>query len=154
VSANGDLVITWEDRRRKRPDAGDGNMAGMILSGKRQLGQEASIDRAARAAFGFSGLWHPRGRHRDPAGHAAWDAWLADQDGWTTPVSALRGGSDLPREDSGKIFKRKLRAPYWEQAGRQIQPGEGSHVADGRARSRRRADDRPGPADRGGEGRD
>ncbi|MDF1720316.1 MAG: acyl-CoA synthetase [Minwuia sp.] len=27
---------------------------------------------------------------------------------------------DLPREDSGKIFKRKLRAPYWEAAGRQI----------------------------------
>jgi long-chain acyl-CoA synthetase len=27
---------------------------------------------------------------------------------------------ELPREDSGKIFKRKLRAPYWEQAGRQI----------------------------------
>lgn len=26
----------------------------------------------------------------------------------------------LPREDSGKIFKRKLRAPYWEKAGRQI----------------------------------
>jgi long-chain acyl-CoA synthetase len=26
----------------------------------------------------------------------------------------------LPREDSGKIFKRKLRAPYWEQVGRQI----------------------------------
>jgi long-chain acyl-CoA synthetase len=26
----------------------------------------------------------------------------------------------LPREDSGKIFKRKLRAPYWESAGRQI----------------------------------
>ena len=28
--------------------------------------------------------------------------------------------ADLPREDSGKIFKRKLRAPYWENAGRQI----------------------------------
>ena len=28
--------------------------------------------------------------------------------------------SALPREDSGKIFKRKLRAPYWENAGRQI----------------------------------
>ena len=28
--------------------------------------------------------------------------------------------SGLPREDSGKIFKRKLRAPYWENAGRQI----------------------------------
>ena len=28
--------------------------------------------------------------------------------------------SDLPREDSGKIFKRKLRQPYWDQAGRSI----------------------------------
>jgi len=26
----------------------------------------------------------------------------------------------LPREDSGKIFKRKLRAPYWERTGRRI----------------------------------
>ncbi|GAA5232321.1 AMP-binding protein [Verticiella sediminum] len=26
----------------------------------------------------------------------------------------------LPREESGKIFKRKLRAPYWEAAGRRI----------------------------------
>jgi long-chain acyl-CoA synthetase len=29
-------------------------------------------------------------------------------------------GTDLPREDSGKIFKRRLRDPYWEQAGRAI----------------------------------
>ena len=28
--------------------------------------------------------------------------------------------ADLPREDSGKIFKRKLRDPYWEKAGRSI----------------------------------
>jgi long-chain acyl-CoA synthetase len=28
--------------------------------------------------------------------------------------------AQLPREDSGKIFKRKLRAPYWEKAGRKI----------------------------------
>lgn len=28
--------------------------------------------------------------------------------------------SDLPREDSGKIFKRKLRAPFWDAAGRSI----------------------------------
>ena len=28
--------------------------------------------------------------------------------------------SELPREDSGKIFKRKLRAPYWEGQGRSI----------------------------------
>ena len=27
---------------------------------------------------------------------------------------------DLPREDSGKIFKRKLRQPYWENQGRSI----------------------------------
>jgi long-chain acyl-CoA synthetase len=29
-------------------------------------------------------------------------------------------GSGLPREDSGKIFKRRLRDPYWQKAGRQI----------------------------------
>ena len=28
--------------------------------------------------------------------------------------------SELPREDSGKIFKRKLRDPYWAGTGRQI----------------------------------
>ena len=27
---------------------------------------------------------------------------------------------DLPREDSGKIFKRKLREPYWADLQRQI----------------------------------
>jgi long-chain acyl-CoA synthetase len=26
----------------------------------------------------------------------------------------------LPREDTGKLFKRRLRDPYWEQAGRKI----------------------------------
>jgi len=26
----------------------------------------------------------------------------------------------LPREDTGKIFKRRLREPYWEKAGRRI----------------------------------
>ncbi|MGB3865251.1 MAG: acyl-CoA synthetase, partial [Xanthobacteraceae bacterium] len=28
--------------------------------------------------------------------------------------------ADLPREDSGKIFKRRLRDPYWAKAGRKI----------------------------------
>ncbi len=28
--------------------------------------------------------------------------------------------SELPREDSGKIFKRRLRDPYWAKAGRAI----------------------------------
>jgi long-chain acyl-CoA synthetase len=29
-------------------------------------------------------------------------------------------GRDLPREDSGKIFKRRLREPYWREVGRAI----------------------------------
>src|SRR5262249_4157534 len=28
--------------------------------------------------------------------------------------------TNLPREDSGKIFKRRLRDPYWDRAGRRI----------------------------------
>ena len=28
--------------------------------------------------------------------------------------------AELPREESGKIFKRKLRDPYWRQAGRNV----------------------------------
>ena len=28
--------------------------------------------------------------------------------------------ADLPREDSGKIFKRRLREPYWRDTGRNI----------------------------------
>ena len=28
--------------------------------------------------------------------------------------------TNLPREDSGKIFKRRLRDPYWRNAGRNI----------------------------------
>jgi long-chain acyl-CoA synthetase len=28
--------------------------------------------------------------------------------------------AELPHEDSGKMFKRTLRAPHWEAAGRQI----------------------------------
>lgn len=39
--------------------------------------------------------------------------------GFKTP-RRIEFRAELPREDSGKIFKRKLRAPYWEQAGRQI----------------------------------
>ncbi|GGC68847.1 acyl-CoA synthetase [Undibacterium terreum] len=32
----------------------------------------------------------------------------------------IKFADTLPREDSGKIFKRKLRAPYWESANRKI----------------------------------
>ena len=34
--------------------------------------------------------------------------------------SRIEFRTNLPREDSGKIFKRKLREPYWEKAGRRI----------------------------------
>lgn len=34
--------------------------------------------------------------------------------------SQIEFRTDLPREDSGKIFKRKLREPFWVQAGRKI----------------------------------
>jgi long-chain acyl-CoA synthetase len=32
----------------------------------------------------------------------------------------IKFDSDLPREDSGKIMKRKLRDPYWASVRRQI----------------------------------
>ena len=32
----------------------------------------------------------------------------------------IKFADSLPREDSGKIFKRKLRAPYWENSNRKI----------------------------------
>ena len=41
-----------------------------------------------------------------------------------SPTTRCRNTSksshNLPREDSGKIFKRRLRDPYWERAGRRI----------------------------------
>ena len=35
-------------------------------------------------------------------------------------AEARRDRQNLPREDFGQIFKRRLRDPYWEQAGRKI----------------------------------
>ena len=34
------------------------------------------------------------------------------------PVSDFH--AELPREDCGEIFKRRLREPFWEGAGRRI----------------------------------
>ena len=42
--------------------------------------------------------------------------WLAD---YKVP-KYVEIHAELPREDSGKIFKRRLRDPYWERAGRRI----------------------------------
>jgi long-chain acyl-CoA synthetase len=64
-------------------------------------------------------------------------AVVEPQPGVTLDLAAVRAGlktrladykvpkhleiaTDLPREDSGKIFKRRLRDPYWAKAGRTI----------------------------------
>jgi len=47
-------------------------------------------------------------------------AWLRERIAAYKVPKLVRFERGLPREDSGKIFKRKLRAPYWEKAGRQI----------------------------------
>lgn len=47
-------------------------------------------------------------------------AWLRKrQAGYKTP-KLIEFRAELPREDSGKLFKRKLRDPYWKTAGRTI----------------------------------
>ncbi len=52
---------------------------------------------------------------------------LQDVKAWLEPRLAkfkiprkLDVHDELPRQDSGKIFKAKLRAPYWEEAGRKV----------------------------------
>jgi len=47
-------------------------------------------------------------------------AWLGEHLARYKVPKVVEFSGALPREDSGKIFKRKLRAPYWEKAGRSI----------------------------------
>lgn len=47
-------------------------------------------------------------------------AWLGQHLARYKVPKVVEFSDALPREDSGKIFKRKLRAPYWEKAGRSI----------------------------------
>jgi long-chain acyl-CoA synthetase len=47
-------------------------------------------------------------------------AWLRPRQANYKMPKLIKFQDGLPREDSGKIFKRKLREPYWEEAGRQI----------------------------------
>src|SRR5262245_31053500 len=47
-------------------------------------------------------------------------AWLRERIAAYKVPKLIRFERGLPREDSGKIFKRTLRAPYWEKVGRQI----------------------------------
>jgi long-chain acyl-CoA synthetase len=61
----------------------------------------------------------------EPVAAAALDAgqvraWLSEHVARYKVPKIVEFSAALPREDSGKIFKRKLRAPYWEKAGRSI----------------------------------
>ncbi len=63
--------------------------------------------------------------HVEPLGDTAIDAsgvraYLAQHLARYKVPKVVELSAALPREDSGKIFKRKLRAPYWEKAGRSI----------------------------------
>src|SRR5262249_2991114 len=58
-------------------------------------------------------------------------AWLRERTAGYKVPRLIRFERGLPREDSGKIFKRKLRAPYWEKAGRQIVFGGAAAVESG-----------------------
>ena len=63
--------------------------------------------------------------HVEPQAGAALDAgtvrsWLAQHLARYKIPRVVELAASLPREDSGKIFKRKLRAPYWEATGRRI----------------------------------
>ena len=63
--------------------------------------------------------------HVEPATDAGLDAgavraYLAEHLARYKVPRVVEFSAALPREDSGKIFKRKLRAPYWERAGRSI----------------------------------
>jgi len=57
------------------------------------------------------------GQALDPA---AVRAYLAERIAGYKVPRLIEIRSELPREDSGKIFKRRLRDPYWETAGRKI----------------------------------
>lgn len=73
----------------------------------------------------------------DPEFGEAVCAWVQPDEGATPDPDTIRSrlsetlsryklpkiiefAADLPREDSGKIFKRRLREPYWTNAGRAI----------------------------------
>ncbi|HYC64340.1 MAG TPA: long-chain fatty acid--CoA ligase, partial [Reyranellaceae bacterium] len=62
--------------------------------------------------------------HIEPAGAAPPASevrtWLGERLARYKVPRVIEFSAALPREDSGKIFKRKLRAPYWEKAGRSI----------------------------------
>ena len=63
--------------------------------------------------------------HVEPMPDAGLDAvsvraWLSERVARYKVPRTVEFSAALPREDSGKMFKRKLREPYWESPGRSI----------------------------------
>ena len=46
--------------------------------------------------------------------------WLKERIAGFKVPRTITFHAELPREDSGKIFKRRLRDPFWQNAGRKI----------------------------------
>jgi acyl-coenzyme A synthetase/AMP-(fatty) acid ligase len=106
-------------------DAGHELPAGQ--SGRLYVRQEALTefsyvgDDAARRAMEVDGhLTMGDVGYLDDEGAADVQAFLkARLAGYKVP-SVVSFHAELPREDTGKIFKRLLREPYWQGAGRRI----------------------------------
>ncbi len=82
---------------------------GSIASGQRTVTIGWLMERVRRVVTGLASLTA-----------AQVTAWLRKrQAGYKTP-KVIEFRAELPREDSGKMFKRQLRDPYWETAGRRI----------------------------------
>ena len=62
----------------------------------------------------------PASRRARPSTPPGCRLWLRERVAGYKVPRTVEFSAALPREDSGKIFKRKLRAPYWEKAGRAI----------------------------------
>jgi long-chain acyl-CoA synthetase len=59
-------------------------------------------------------------RPGEPASAQKVQDWLKERIAGFKVPGTITFHAELPREDSGKIFKRKLREPYWASAGRSI----------------------------------
>ena len=101
---------------------------GQTLNQKRGDGREKSVLERRRPTRGRTGTSLERTRlprRRDPtfpdiATFKEVTDFLAGKLARFKQPRIIDFHDALPREDSGKIFKPRLRAPYWENAGRKV----------------------------------
>ena len=70
--------------------------------------------------FGEKLCAHIEPKPRARLGEAEVTAFLRERLADFKVRRVMKFEAGLPREDSGKIMKRKLREPYWAEAGRRI----------------------------------